>query len=276
MKTSKPNKPRIILKTPISYYGGKQNMLKHLLPLIPEHKIYIEPYFGGGSLFWAKEPAKCEIINDVNMNLVNFYKVLKNDGAALENKIKDTLHSRETYKKAMLIYDCPWLFADDPVIRAWAMYVVTNQGFLHMVGSRWFDKGHKSPQVFKNKVDLFGVNLADRIRHTQIEQNDAYKVMLSRDSENSFIYADPPYINTNMGHYAKTYSEADFIRDLEVLANIKGKFLLSNYPWEILNQYIKKYNRYVKTFDKPLSASHNANAWKTRRKTEVLVANYPI
>ncbi len=77
---------------------------------------------------------------------------------------------------------------------------------------------------------MFGVDLADRIRHTQIEQNDAYKVMLSRDSENSFIYADPPYINTNMGHYAKTYSEADFIRDLEVLANIKGKFLLSNYP----------------------------------------------
>lgn len=46
MKTSKPNKPRIILKTPISYYGGKQNMLKHILPLVPEHKIYIEPYFG--------------------------------------------------------------------------------------------------------------------------------------------------------------------------------------------------------------------------------------
>ena len=43
---NKPNKPRIILKTPISYYGGKQNMLKHILPLVPEHKMYIEPYFG--------------------------------------------------------------------------------------------------------------------------------------------------------------------------------------------------------------------------------------
>ncbi len=53
-------------------------MLKHILPLVPEHKIYIEPFFGGGSLFWAKEPAKCEVINDVNMNLVNFYQVLKN------------------------------------------------------------------------------------------------------------------------------------------------------------------------------------------------------
>ena len=79
-----------------------------------------------------------------------------------------------------------------------------------------------------------------------------------------------------MGHYSKTYSEDDFKRDLEVLANIKWKFLLSNYPWEILNACIEKYNRYVKTFDKPLSASHNSNAWKSRRKIEVLVANYPI
>ena len=267
-------KPR--LKTPISYYGWKQNMLKHILPLVPEHKIYIEPYFGGGSLFRAKEPAKCEVINDVNMNLVNFYQVLKNKGKQLEAKIKDTLHSRETYKKAMLIYDCPRLFADDDVTRAWSMYVVTNQGFLHRVWSWGFDKEKRSSQVFKNKVDLFGANLIDRIRYTQIEQNDAYKVIMSRDSEDAFIYCDPPYINTNMGHYSKTYSEDDFKRDLEVLANIKWKFLLSNYPWEILNFYIKKYNRYVKTFDKPLSASHNNNAGKSRRKTEVLVANYPI
>lgn len=42
-----PNKPKAVLKTPISYYGGKQNMLKDILPLIPEHTIYIEPYFGG-------------------------------------------------------------------------------------------------------------------------------------------------------------------------------------------------------------------------------------
>ena len=126
-------KPKVLLKTPISYYGGKQNMLKHILPLVPEHKIYIEPFFGGGSLYRAKEPAKCEVINDVNMNLVNFYQVLKNKGKQLETKIKDTLHSRETYKKAMLIYDCPRLFADDPVTRARAMYVVTNQGFLHRV-----------------------------------------------------------------------------------------------------------------------------------------------
>lgn len=66
-----------------------------------------------------------------------------------------------------------------------------------------------------------GVDLIERIRYTQIEQNEAYKVIQSRDREDAFIYCDPPYINTNMGHYAKTYGEEDFIRDLEVLATIK-------------------------------------------------------
>lgn len=269
------NKPKVLLKTPISYYGWKQQMLKHILPLVPSHKIYIEPYFGGGSLYRAKEPAPCEVINDVNMNVVNFYEVLKNNGAKLEKKIKETLHSRETYRKALLIYDCPRLFADDPIIRAWAFYVCTNQWFLNRVWSRGFDKEKRSALNIQNKVDMFGEDLMKRIRSTQIEQNDAYKVIQSRDREDAFIYADPPYIGTNQWHYGG-YEKEHFIRDLEVLANIKGKFLLSNFPSPILDEFIKKYNRYVRAFDKSLSASHNRKGWTVRRKKEVLVANYSI
>lgn len=131
----KPN-----LKTPISYYGGKQSMLSTLLPLIPDHNIYVEPFFGGGALYWAKAPAPCEVINDVNMNVVNFYAVLKTDFERLKIKTNSTLHSRATYKKALLIYNSPELFADAPLIRAWAFYVVTNQGFASKIGSRGYDK----------------------------------------------------------------------------------------------------------------------------------------
>lgn len=193
------------------------------------------------------------------MNVVNFYEVLKNHGLKLERKIKDTLHSRETYRKALFIYDCPRLFADDPVIRAWAFYVATNQGFLNKVGSRGYDKEKRSSQVFKNKVDLFGSDLMERLRHTQIEQNEAYKVIQSRDRVDAFMYCDPPYIGSNCGHYGG-YEKQHFIRDLEVLAGVKGKFLLSNYPSEILSEFIEKHNRHVRTFDKPLSASHKRNS----------------
>ena len=62
------------MKPPISYYGGKQNMLSELLPLIPKHESYIEPFFGGGALFFAKTPSPLEVINDTNQLMINFYR----------------------------------------------------------------------------------------------------------------------------------------------------------------------------------------------------------
>ena len=64
------------LKTPISYYGGKQMMLPHILPLIPEHRTYVEPFFGGGAVFWMKPPSEYEVVNDINSRLITFYKAL--------------------------------------------------------------------------------------------------------------------------------------------------------------------------------------------------------
>lgn len=135
------------------------------------------------------------------MNVVVFYEVLKSDYKALQQKIEQTLHSRETYKKALLIYQSPWLFADSPLIRAWAFYVVTNQGFACKIGSWGYDKVKKAALTFQNKIDSFEQRMSERLRYTQIEQNQAHKVIQSRDSKDAFIYADPPYINTNQGHY---------------------------------------------------------------------------
>ena len=64
---------RKILKTPITYYGGKQSMINEILGRIPEHRLYVEPFFGGGAVFFAKPPSKVEIINDVNSEVINFY-----------------------------------------------------------------------------------------------------------------------------------------------------------------------------------------------------------
>ena len=75
------------MKTPISYYGGKQTLLKHILPLIPEHALYTEAFCGGCAVLFAKEPAKCEVINDINTELVNFYQVAQRKSPAV-------LHSR--------------------------------------------------------------------------------------------------------------------------------------------------------------------------------------
>src|SRR5690554_8145229 len=82
------------IKTPISYYGGKQNLVTTILPLIPKHKTYIEPFVGGGAIFWSKQPSEVEIINDYNRELINFYECVQNEFVELEKMVRISLHSR--------------------------------------------------------------------------------------------------------------------------------------------------------------------------------------
>ena len=65
------------MKTPITYYGGKQTLLKDILPLIPEHRVYTETFCGGAAVLFGKERAEVEVINDINMHITNFYWVAK-------------------------------------------------------------------------------------------------------------------------------------------------------------------------------------------------------
>lgn len=262
-------------KTPITYYGGKQSMLKEILPLIPEHDSYIEPFFGGGAVFWSKEPKKCETINDVNMNIVNFYEVLKHSFFDLRKLVEATLHSRATYKRALIIYQMPEIFADNPIVRAWAFYVVTSQGFASKIGTWGYDRSGSTSLKIANKVDHFTEHLAERLRNVQIENNEAHKVIQSRDSFTAFHYIDPPYIDSDQGHYGG-YGETEFKRDLNAIEMIKGKFLLSSYPSSILDDYIARNGWYTKHIKKTLSASNGAKLNKRRYKVEVLTANYPI
>ena len=98
-------------KSPVTYYGGKASMTKYLLPLIPEHRLYCEPFFGGGALYFAKEPSKIEVINDKNGEVVNFFEQLKWHPKKLKGLIGATLHSRQQYQEAELMYRHPRLFS---------------------------------------------------------------------------------------------------------------------------------------------------------------------
>ncbi|UOY05004.1 DNA adenine methylase [Muricauda sp. SCSIO 64092] len=262
-------------KTPISYYGGKINMLKEILPRIPKHRIYTEAFFGGGAVFFAKEPSEAEIINDINGMVVNFFEVVKTDFNWLKNQIEATLFARETYSKAWLIYKTPSL-VEDKRLRAWACYVACNMGFANKPGSWGYDKYNKRVKTFRNKTMRFDESIVKRLEFVQIENNDACKVIESRDTKETFHYVDPPYINTYQGDYCG-YTECDYRNLLDTLSNIKGTFLLSSYPSEILDEYVAKNGWYSIRFEKSLSARKvEAGASRTHKKVEVLTANYPL
>ena len=261
-----------MIRTPITYYGGKQNMLVHILPLIPKHSIYTESFAGGLAVFFAKQKVKNEIINDTNAFAMNFYSVLTSEFEALKEKIDKTPYSRVMYKVALSMYEMPHLFT--PLQRAWAFFILTNLGFSGRIGSfGCYTKGAKA-MGWERKKQLLNKELFDRLQGVQIECTDALKILRLRDSEDSFHYVDPPYHNSNMGHYGG-YTEDDFRNLLETLSKLKGKFLLSSYPSDLLSIYANKHGWHQKAIVQRVCAN-GTKTRKNREKVELLTANYPL
>lgn len=189
------------LKTPISYYGGKQKLCRKILGLIPEHTLYCEPFVGGGAIFFAKPKSEVEVINDTNGELINFYRVVQRDFVSLEKEIHISLHSRDMHRKASVIYNNPDMFSE--IKRAWAVWVLAHMSFSSMLdGSFGYDKakGTTSKKI-SNAREAFSEELAIRMQLTQIECTDALRIIESRDTPDAFHYCDPPYFNSDCGHY---------------------------------------------------------------------------
>ncbi|KAA1244544.1 DNA (cytosine-5-)-methyltransferase [Aquimarina sp. RZ0] len=259
-------------KTPVSYYGGKQNLTKRILSLIPEHNLYCEPFVGGAAVFFAKESSPVEVINDLDGKVVNFYRVCKLQFSKLQKMIHSTPHSRKLHAEAQIILKDTT--EKDTVKKAWAFWVQTNMSFSSRIfgGYAYEKKTNGVSKAILNKKNGFTRDICERLDLVDIECNDALKVIQSRDTKESFFYVDPPYFNSDMGHY-KGYSKQDFTNLLEVLSKIEGKFLLSSYPSDLLAEYTKKHNWYQQSIRQTVSVTKGK---RDKKKTEVFTANYNI
>ncbi|MGN6604071.1 MAG: DNA adenine methylase [Ginsengibacter sp.] len=261
------------MKTPISYYGGKQKLVSTILPMIPAHKMYVEPFVGGGAIFFSKPASHLEVINDTNTELINFYRILQNKFVELESMVKVTLHSRRLHRDATVVYNHPHLF--DEVKRAWAVWILSTQSFCAQLDGSWgYDKTkNTTTKKIINKRNEFNDELAIRLQNVQLECADALYIIKSRDTANTFFYCDPPYFNSDCGHY-DGYSEQDFENLLKLLSEVQGKFLLSSYPSPLLQKYVKARGWHFKCFESGVSV--NSKSGYLKRKWEMLTANYEI
>jgi DNA adenine methylase len=264
------------VKTPISYYGGKQRLAATILRIILPHKIYVEPFFGGGAVFFAKPPSAFEVINDINGEAVNFYRVLKNDFDGLKKLIESTLHSRELYRQSKIIYNNPDMFSRKKM--AWAFWTQTNMSFSNNINSGYgysLKEKTSSTKKIKNKIENFTNEYVRRLSNTEIECSPALKVIAKRDATETFFYIDPPYPGTCQGHY-KGYAIDDLIELLKLLTNIKGKFLLSSFNNDVLEEHTVKNGWFNLKIEMQLLARRREGVGSSKRKTEVLTSNYPM
>lgn len=263
------NKKHTLMRTPITYWGGKQSLAARILTLIPPHTTYVEPFFGGGAVFFQKAKSHVEVVNDLNRFVVNFYQQARDNFPALQKRIRATLHSRSLHDDARVMYQHPHLFSD--LDRAWAFFVLCNQGYSGKIGTWGYGiAAPGSEKKAKNDRENFADDIRERLEQVQIECTDALRIIRFRDRAETFFYLDPPYHNANMGHYGG-YTAADFEALLQACAGMEGKFLLSSYPSDLLESYTAANGWHTLSLDMMLAASP-----KKGRKTEVLTANFPL
>ena len=248
-------------------------MLRDIIPMIPEHKVYNEAFFGGGAIFFAKKEVHNETINDMSNFVINFYRQAACNFDKLKELIEGCLISRTIHKRCLEVYYQRTPAGD--LERAFAFWYLSNFSYACKLGGgiKYSNDQHTNvAKVLKRKKIDFCLLMKKRLENAQIECNDALKVMRSRNVESAFHYIDPPYMHADQGHYTG-YNEDQFENLLMTCEEIKGKFLLSNYRSKMLDSYVKdnRWNYIEITKNNPGMRSK-----KPQEKIEVLVWNYEI
>ena len=219
-------------RTFFGYFGGKFYLAKDLIPLFPEHLCYVEVFGGAANVLLQKLPSKVEVYNDLNSDIVNLFRQVRDNCDAFYEKVSLIPYSREerqAFHKA--------LETDlDPLERAVAWYVCATQGFGgHVNMDSWsFTIVRNRAKQLVDKVENLD-RIMQRLRRVMIENRSFEFILQSYDSPDTFFYLDPPYLPETRrgGEYGHemTYEDHEYL--LFLLRSIKGKFVLSRYPNEL-------------------------------------------
>ena len=258
------------MKSPIKWMGGKSNSVKKILPLIPEHKTYVEPFFGAGWIYFAKEKSKVEVINDINGDLVNLFEVLRTQYDEFIERYNFVIKSRELFLEYRETISDKTLTSLE---RAFRFFYVNQNAFGGLV--RYNQKGIcNSPfagspdrEAQSSFWDLEKLkNAHERLKETIIE-NDTYEKIIKRyDKPYTLFYFDPPYVCKDGKYNGK--NNFDYNGLLEQCKNIKGKFILT------LNSEFEEMFSEFNIIHNEVHYSIGCTTESSKEYKEIIVLNY--
>lgn len=249
----------------LKYPGAKNRLAPWIIEYIPEHDVYLEPFFGSGGVFFNKKPATIETLNDLNSDVTNYFKVLREYPEKLIYLLELTPFGREEYNNSYIQEEC----SDIEKARRFAVQCFMGYGCSNNYknGFRSSQQGH-SPRTTKawNKLPETLRLATIRLKDAQIENLPAVELIKRYNTKDVFIYADPPYLHsTRKGYlYKHEMTDEQHIELLETLLEHPGKVLLSGYDNKLYNKMLLNWNKVYK----------NTTAEAGLKRTEVLWMNY--
>jgi DNA adenine methylase len=212
-------------KSPLCYIGGKSLLAKTIIENLPEHTTYCEVFSGAAWVLFKKEPSKYEILNDINSDLVTFYRVIKHHLEEFVRQLKWCLLSREWWDDWTRQLAAGGL---TDIQRAAHYYYVQRLGFGGKVQGRTFGAGpqsHPRINLLRMEEELCACHL--RLARCTIE-NLGYEEFLKRyDRPETCFYLDPPYWDCESFYGKGIFTRDDFANLAKLLSSIKGSFVLS-------------------------------------------------
>lgn len=223
------------LRSPIVWFGGKGRMTASLLPLLPAHETYVEPFGGGASLLLAKAPAAVEVYNDLDSGLVQFFRTLRDPElfARFHSLASLTPYSRQEYKECA----ASWEQEQDPAVQAYKWFVVARMSFSgRFASSISMNVGSSSRGMASTCSRWLSIleqlpAIAHRLQRVQIEHLDFARVLQNYDTPQTLFYCDPPYVAATRsgGRYRHDFSDADHERLVDALLSLQGMVVCSGY-----------------------------------------------
>lgn len=206
----------------LPWMGGKRRLAKQILPLFKPHTTYVEPFCGGAALFFMKEPAKVEVINDVNGELVNLYRVVKHHLDEFLRQFRWTLVSRQEYL---------WQQKSNPealtdIQRAARFFYLQKLAFGGKVVGQSFGTATTTPprlNLLRLEEDLSDAHL--RLSRTTIEKLDWQECIRRYDRPGTLFYLDPPYWGTS--GYGVDFELEQYEQMVKIALETKGQMLIS-------------------------------------------------
>jgi len=202
--------------------GGKRRLVKDILPLFPEHECYVEPFFGGGAIYFSKEESNVEVINDINCELVNLYRVVQNHLEPFVQCFKYAVASRKVFEWEKM--KNPETLTD--IQRAARFFYLQKSCYGGKVTSQTFGTATTAKpklNLLRVEEDLSNIHL--RLYQTFIECLSWDKVVEKYDRDHTLFYFDPPYLD--VAGYGVEFGVEEYHRMTELMRTMSGKAILS-------------------------------------------------